>query len=157
MRTARPRGRCVSDRTRMASVRPLVQSRFTTPSPSRCPPPSPSCWSSSYGAAAKLESKEGHRPALRPPGKATRKEGTKVLVETAGLTKVFGDVRAVDDLTVQIPDGAIGLVGPNGAGKTTFLRLLLSLLQPTAGTAKVLARDIGDGVPVPERIGYMAG
>jgi len=70
-----------------------------------------------------------------------------VLVETAGLTKVFGDVRAVDDLTVQIPDGAIGLVGPNGAGKTTFLRLLLSLLQPTAGTAKVLGRDIGDGVP----------
>src|SRR2546429_319862 len=79
----------------------------------------------------------------------------KVLVETAGLTKVFGDVRAVDDLTVQIPDGAIGLVGPNGAGKTTFLRLLLSLLQPTAGTAKVLGRDIGDGVPVRERIGYM--
>src|SRR3989449_851182 len=86
---------------------------------------------------------------------ATRKEGMKVLVETAGLTKVFGDVRAVDDLTVQIPDGAIGLVGPNGAGKTTFLRLLLSLLQPTAGTAKVLGRDIGDGVPVRERIGYM--
>ena len=78
-----------------------------------------------------------------------------VLVETAGLTKVFGDVRAVDDLTVKIPDGAIGLVGPNGAGKTTFLRLLLSLLQPTAGTAKVLGRDIGDGVPVRERIGYM--
>src|SRR2546426_513020 len=78
-----------------------------------------------------------------------------VLVETAGLTKVFGDVRAVDDLTVKIPDGAIGLVGPNGAGKTTFLRLLLGLLQPTAGTAKVLGRDIGDGVPVRERIGYM--
>jgi len=84
-----------------------------------------------------------------------KKEATIVLVETAGLTKVFGDVRAVDDLTVQIPDGAIGLVGPNGAGKTTFLRLLLSLLQPTAGTAKVLGRDIEDGLPVRERIGYM--
>src|SRR3989454_1616422 len=79
----------------------------------------------------------------------------KVLVEPAGLTKVFGDVRAVDDLTVQIPDGAIGLVGPNGAGKTTFLRLLLSLLRPTAGTAKVLGRDIEDGLAVRERIGYM--
>ena len=66
-----------------------------------------------------------------------------MLVETAGLTKVFGEVRAVDDLTVKIPDGAIGLVGPNGAGKTTFLRLLLSLVRPTAGTAKVrrLRRD----------------
>src|SRR6266571_3064480 len=155
MRTVRPRGRCVSDRTRMAQVRRPVSARFSSSSSSRCLPQSSSCRSSSYGAAAKLESKEGHRPALRPPRKATRKEGTKVLVETAGLTKVFGDVRAVDDLTVKIPDGAIGLVGPNGAGKTTFLRLLLSLLQPTAGTAKVLGRDIGDGVPVRERIGYM--
>src|SRR3989441_3845497 len=76
-----------------------------------------------------------------------------VLVETAGLTKVFGEVRAVDDLTVKIPDGAIGLVGPNGAGKTTFLRLLLSLLRPTAGTAEVLGRDIEDGLPVRGRGG----
>src|SRR2546427_11209335 len=139
----------------MAQVRLQVSARLSSFSSSRCRPQSPSSWHSSYGAAAKLESKEGHRRALRPPRKATRKEGMKVLVETAGLTKVFGDVRAVDDLTVQIPDGAIGLVGPNGAGKTTFLRLLLSLLQPTAGTAKGLGRDIGDGVPVRERIGYM--
>src|SRR5207249_4477448 len=82
-------------------------------------------------------------------------EGTIVLVETKNLTKVFGEVRAVDDLSVAIPEGAIGLVGPNGAGKTTFLRLLLSLLQPTAGTAKVLGRNILDGVPLRERIGYM--
>ena len=78
-----------------------------------------------------------------------------MLVETKNLTKVFGEVRAVDDLSVAIPEGAIGLVGPNGAGKTTFLRLLLSLLQPTAGTAKVLGRNILDGVPLRERIGYM--
>ena len=45
-----------------------------------------------------------------------------MLVETENLTKVFGEVRAVDDLSVAIPEGAIGLVGPNGAGKTTFLR-----------------------------------
>jgi ABC-2 type transport system ATP-binding protein len=78
-----------------------------------------------------------------------------VLVETANLTKVFGEVRAVDDLSVSIPEGAIGLVGPNGAGKTTLLRLLLSLLQPTVGTAKVLGQSIVEGVPVRERIGYM--
>ncbi len=78
-----------------------------------------------------------------------------MLVETKGLTKVFGEVRAVDDLSVAIPDGAIGLVGPNGAGKTTFLRLLLGLLRPTAGTGQVLGRDIHDGIPVRERIGYM--
>src|SRR5947199_8828717 len=86
---------------------------------------------------------------------SNKKEGIMVLVETAGMAKVFGEVRAVDDLTVKIPDGAIGLVGPNGPGKTTFLRLLLSLVRPTAGTAKVLGRDIEDGVPVRERLGYM--
>ncbi len=61
----------------------------------------------------------------------------------------------MDDLSVAIPDGAIGLVGPNGAGKTTFLRLLLGLLQPTAGTATVLGHGIADGIAVRERIGYM--
>ena len=68
---------------------------------------------------------------------------------------MFGDVRAVDDLSVAIPEGAIGLVGPNGAGKTTFLRLLLGLVRPTAGTAKVLGHDIGEGIPIRERVGYM--
>ncbi len=77
------------------------------------------------------------------------------LVETAALTKTFGDVRAVDDLTVSIPEGAIGLVGPNGAGKTTFLRLLLGLLRPTSGSGKVLGYAIEDGIPVRERTGYM--
>jgi len=78
-----------------------------------------------------------------------------VLVETRGLTKVFGEIRAVDDLSTAIPEGAIGLVGPNGAGKTTLLRLLLGLVQPTAGTGSVLGHDIADGIPVRERIGYM--
>ncbi len=78
-----------------------------------------------------------------------------MLVETSGLTKVFGEVRAVDDLTVGIPEGPIGLIGPNGAGKTTLLRLLLGLLKPTAGSGKILDRDLTDGIPVRERIGYM--
>ena len=77
------------------------------------------------------------------------------LVETKGLTKVFGEVRAVDDLSVSIPEGAIGLVGPNGAGKTTFLRLLLGLLRPSQGTGRVLGYGIEDGIPVRERTGYM--
>ena len=64
---------------------------------------------------------------------------------------MFGEVRAVDDLSVAIPEGAIGLVGPNGAGKTTFLRLLLGLVRPTNGTAKVLGHNIAEGVPVRER------
>lgn len=78
-----------------------------------------------------------------------------MLVETSGLAKAFGEIRAVDDLSVAIPEGAVGLVGPNGAGKTTFLRLLLGLLRPTAGRGKVLGKDISDGLAVRERIGYM--
>jgi len=78
-----------------------------------------------------------------------------MLVETTGLTKVFGEVRAVDDLSVAIPEGAIGLVGPNGAGKTTFLRLLLGLLRPTSGSGRILGHDVHDGIPVREQVGYM--
>jgi len=78
-----------------------------------------------------------------------------VLVETEGLTKVFGDVRAVDDLTLAIPEGAVGLVGPNGAGKTTLLRILLGLVRPTAGSGRVLGHDIAAGISVRERVGYM--
>lgn len=77
------------------------------------------------------------------------------LVKTTALTKVFGDVRAVDDLSVSIPEGAVGLVGPNGAGKTTFLRLLLGLLRPTSGSGRVLGYGIEEGIPVRERTGYM--
>ncbi len=77
------------------------------------------------------------------------------LVNTIGLTKMFGELRAVDDLSVSIPEGAIGLVGPNGAGKTTFLRLLLGLLRPTSGSGTVLGHGIEEGIPVRERTGYM--
>ena len=55
-----------------------------------------------------------------------------------GLTKRFGDVVAVDDLTVQLgPGRVVGLLGPNGAGKTTTLRMLLGLVTPTAGSATI--------------------
>lgn len=83
------------------------------------------------------------------------KETMSALVKTAGLTKVFGQVRAVDDLNVVVPEGAVGLIGPNGAGKTTLLRLLLSLIRPTSGRASILGHDVVDGVAVRERIGYM--
>jgi ABC-2 type transport system ATP-binding protein len=58
-----------------------------------------------------------------------------------GLTKRFGDIVAVDDLTVQLGRGrVIGLLGPNGAGKTTTLRMLLGLVAPTSGTATIGGR-----------------
>ena len=63
-------------------------------------------------------------------------------ISVQGLTKRFGSVAAVDDLSFDVPRGTItGFIGPNGAGKTTTLRMVLGLVRPTGGTALV------DGVP----------
>jgi ABC-2 type transport system ATP-binding protein len=62
-------------------------------------------------------------------------------IETAGLTKRYGPVTAVDDLSFSVREGAVtGFLGPNGAGKTTTLRMILALARPTAGEATVLGR-----------------
>ncbi len=63
------------------------------------------------------------------------------MLSAANLTKCYGDVLAVDDLTFALEPGTVtGFLGPNGAGKTTTLRLLLGLAEPTSGTALVLGR-----------------
>lgn len=63
-------------------------------------------------------------------------------IRTESLTRDFKSVRAVADLSLEIPTGTIfGFLGPNGAGKTTTIRLLLGLLEPTAGNATVLGLD----------------
>ena len=79
-------------------------------------------------------------------------------VRTEHLTKVFsGRLIAVNDMTLQVPQGSIyGLLGPNGAGKTTTLRLLLGLQLATAGSAEVFGRPCGpNAVDVRRSIGYL--
>ncbi|MGD2027380.1 MAG: ABC transporter ATP-binding protein [Anaerolineales bacterium] len=64
------------------------------------------------------------------------------LITIEKLSKDFGSVRALNNLSLEIPSGTIfGFLGPNGAGKTTTIRLLLGLLEPTSGTAHVLGFD----------------
>jgi ABC-2 type transport system ATP-binding protein len=66
-------------------------------------------------------------------------------IELTGLTKRFGNVTAVDDLSLELPAGTItGFLGPNGAGKTTTLRILLGLVEPTAGSATIDGRRYAD-------------
>ncbi len=79
------------------------------------------------------------------------------MIRFNGLAKQFGTKRAVDNLDFVIPDGAIfGFLGPNGAGKTTTLRLLMGLLQPTAGTASVADRDVvNECLEVRALVGYL--
>jgi ABC-2 type transport system ATP-binding protein len=65
-----------------------------------------------------------------------------IAVRVKGLTRCFSSVRALDDLTIDVPAGVVfGFLGPNGAGKTTAIRLLLNLIEPTSGTAEVLGFD----------------
>jgi len=67
----------------------------------------------------------------------------KPVIETFGLTKIFGKLVAVDEISLSIREGEIfGLLGPNGAGKTTTLSMLATLLKPTKGTARVNSHDI---------------
>jgi len=64
-------------------------------------------------------------------------------IEVDGLTKTYGDVVAVDDLSIDVADGEIfGLLGPNGAGKSTLINVLCTLLAPTDGTARVAGHDV---------------
>ncbi len=57
------------------------------------------------------------------------------VIETKSLTKRFGDIVAVDDLSLEVPRGHVfGLLGPNGSGKTTTMGMLLGLVRPTAGS-----------------------
>ena len=79
------------------------------------------------------------------------------LVETQSLTKRYGAaVLALDSLTVEIHPGVTGLVGANGAGKSTLIKILLGLLAPTSGTARMLGYDVQtQGPEVRQYVGYM--
>ena len=89
---------------------------------------------------------------------ARNQGNTAAVIATAGLTKRFGKTEALSGVSLEVPPGAIyALVGPNGAGKTTLIKLLMNILEPTAGTALVLGIDAqrlrGKGL---NRIGYVS-
>jgi ABC-2 type transport system ATP-binding protein len=79
-------------------------------------------------------------------------------IKTENLTKSFNGLRAVDRLSLSIPEGEIfGLVGPDGAGKTTTMRLLTAIMEPDSGEARILGRQtVTQAEAVKEEIGYMS-
>jgi ABC-2 type transport system ATP-binding protein len=79
------------------------------------------------------------------------------MISTRALTKRYGGgVTALDGLSVEIPEGIVGLVGANGAGKSTLLKILLGLLPPTDGGAEVLGFDAAtQGAEIRSVVGYM--
>lgn len=81
------------------------------------------------------------------------------VIETRGLVKTFGRVRALDGLDLEVPAGSVrGFLGPNGAGKSTTLRVLLGLLRPDSGTARLLGADPWTRAPqLHRRLAYVPG
>lgn len=78
------------------------------------------------------------------------------LISTNALSRRFGSIIALDELTIDIAPGTVGLVGSNGAGKSTLLKMLLGLLSPSSGSAAVLGFDIAAaGADIRARVGFM--
>ena len=100
-------------------------------------------------------------PIEAPPGTGTSVVEAPVtetpVIETQVLTKVYpGEVTALDGLTVSFAPGITGLVGANGAGKSTLIKILLGLIPPTKGQAKVLGHDCQtSGETIRTLLGYM--
>jgi ABC-2 type transport system ATP-binding protein len=84
-------------------------------------------------------------------------ETDRPAVVLANLTKRYGALTALDDLSMTLNAGQIaGLIGPNGAGKTTAIKILVGLIRPTSGTARIAGADcVGDARKIKRLVGYM--
>jgi ABC-2 type transport system ATP-binding protein len=77
-------------------------------------------------------------------------------LQTRGLTRRFGELTAVDSLSLDVPQGGVvGLVGPNGSGKSTLIRMLLGLIRPSHGTAHVLGAPVEHPTRFARRVGAL--
>ena len=78
------------------------------------------------------------------------------MIEAKNVIKKYGQVTALDDFTVNIPKGKIGILGPNGAGKSTFVKIALGLIESTSGEVTVLGEKLDkNSIAIRRKIGYM--
>jgi ABC-2 type transport system ATP-binding protein len=92
------------------------------------------------------------------PSRSSRPEQDPFPIRARGLTKRYGRVTALEDLSIEVGDGeAFGFLGPNGAGKTTTIRLLLGLLRPSGGEAVVLGKRVSRAAAWRGEVGYLPG
>ena len=84
---------------------------------------------------------------------------TTPAIATDRLTKRYGSVRGIEDVTFEVDPGqVVGFLGPNGAGKTTTIRTLMGFLRPTSGTANLFGTDVASGdADLRRRTGFLAG
>lgn len=81
------------------------------------------------------------------------------MLKTSGLTKMFGDFKALDGVDLEVEAGEVfGFIGPNGSGKSTTLRVLLGILQATEGKAEIFGLDAWkDALEIHKRVAYVPG
>jgi len=93
-----------------------------------------------------------HASGGKPPSSDLQGD---LAISCRGVTKLFGSLTAIDDLTMDVPKGTLlGLLGPNGAGKTTLIRILLGLTRMSNGRAEVLGNSVPSKGILPH-VGYM--
>ncbi len=145
-----------------ATVEPLATDLDGAASPQAAPPAPPAtpATPATPAAAATDQPVVGERPGDDSPGDDSPGDDAAVdamAVRTLGLTKRFGELFAVRDLSLEVPTGSVfGLIGPNGAGKSTTLSILASVLTPTSGSARIAGFDpVTDPRSVRRRVGYM--
>ncbi|MBN2409615.1 MAG: ABC transporter ATP-binding protein, partial [Candidatus Aminicenantes bacterium] len=76
------------------------------------------------------------------------------VIETAKLSKWYGNVLGLSDVSIEVEPGIIGLLGPNGAGKSTFLKLITGQLRPSIGTVRILGQRVRNNASLFSRIGF---
>jgi ABC-2 type transport system ATP-binding protein len=89
---------------------------------------------------------------MMPAGNGSREP--EALVRAEGVSKWYGQVSGLNNVTVSIPPGITGLLGPNGAGKSTFMKLMTGQLKPSQGTIRVMGEPIWGNPPIFARIGF---
>jgi ABC-2 type transport system ATP-binding protein len=84
------------------------------------------------------------------------RNGSDPVIRVEGVSRWFGSVVAVSDVTFDVHPGITGLLGPNGAGKTTLLRMMTGLAETSSGTVRVFGEPVRDNPPLYRRIGVMS-
>src|SRR6266540_2098711 len=96
-----------------------------------------------------------HSEAFRPAASAPPAPTATPAIETVGLRKQYGGKVVLHDLSLSVRPGEVfGFLGPNGAGKTTTVKILLGLVQPSAGQARLFGAPVGQR-DVRRRVGYL--
>ena len=93
---------------------------------------------------------------MRPTRGSSQATATEPTIKVQGVSKWFGSVVAVNDISVQVHPGITGLLGPNGAGKTTLLRMIGGLAEPSEGDVRLLGEPVRDNPQLYSRVGVMS-